>query len=156
MSTVGGLMHHLTCSCFVMTDVSYHTELLTRALEASNVVATLLSPLDIQYLTGCATQGDGNGSVSYGCNHTCKSLCEFGSELSSGSGSQLGGIMHANNNHWIGFLISPNESTIYLADSLHHQMGDVDLPAAVKEVVRIVCWWLNESYCGLNKSAPMF
>jgi hypothetical protein len=55
LSTVGGLMHHLTFSCLVTTDISYHVELLARALEASDIRARLLSPLDIQYLTGCAT-----------------------------------------------------------------------------------------------------
>jgi hypothetical protein len=153
LSTVGGLMHHLTFSCLVTTDISYHMELLAKALEASNIRARLLSPLDIQYLTGCATQADRNGSVSYGCNRTCNNLRQLGSELSSGSASQFGGIMHINNNHWIAFLISPMESTIYLADSLHRQMGDSGLPVAA---IGTLQWWLNESYSGLNKSTPTF
>ncbi|KAF8336306.1 uncharacterized protein EI90DRAFT_3168485 [Cantharellus anzutake] len=96
------------------------------------------------------------GSVTYGCNHTCKDLCQLGSELSSGSESQFGGIMHANNNHWIAFSVFPKESVIYLADSLHWETGGADLPVAAKEVANILQWWLNESYSGLNKSTPTF
>ncbi|KAF8314562.1 uncharacterized protein EI90DRAFT_3022271 [Cantharellus anzutake] len=141
LGSIKGLIHHLTLSCLVTTDISYHVELLERDLEAHGISARLLSPIDVQYLTGCATQPDGNGHE------------RFGSELSSGTIPQFGGITHINNNHWVAFLISTTEATIFLVDSLH----GVDGPSvAATEVIHVLQWWLSTSYLELNQSAPPF
>ncbi|KAF8314150.1 uncharacterized protein EI90DRAFT_3022462 [Cantharellus anzutake] len=153
LGSIGGLIRHLTLSCLVTTDISYHIELLERDLEAHGIHARLFSPIDIQYLTGCAMQLDGNGHKRYTNDCTCKVLRRFGSELSSGTMSQFGGITHINNNHWVAFVISATESTIYLADSLHQPTG-VDI--AAKEAVNALQWWLNMSYLESNQSVLPF
>ncbi|KAF8329691.1 uncharacterized protein EI90DRAFT_3124926 [Cantharellus anzutake] len=154
-SSIGGLLRHLTFSCLVTTDISYHIQLLERALDANDVKARLFSPLDIQYLTGCAMQPDGNGLKRYRHDRTCKTLHQFGSELSSGSISQFGGITHINN-HWIAFVISSRELTIFIADSLHWPMGNNGPPAGVKEAAATLQWWLNMSYLSSNQSVSPF
>jgi hypothetical protein len=156
LSSIGGLVRHLTFSCLVTTDIAYHIELLERALEANEIEARLLRPLDIQYLAGCAMQRDGNGWERYHSDQACKNLRKLGLELSSGHGSRFGGIRHINNNHWIAFLISPVESTIYLTDSLRWPTEDDGPPAAVEETVGILQWWLTVSCLGSNKSILPF
>jgi hypothetical protein len=156
LSSIGGLLRHLTFSCLVTTNISYHIQLLERALDANDVKARLFSPFDIQYLTGCAMQLNGKGLERYCHDHTCKTLCQFGSELSSGSISQFGGITHVNNSHWIAFIISPRESTIFLADSLHWPVGNNGPPTGVKAATATLQWWLNTSYSGSNQSVSPF
>ncbi|KAF8309944.1 uncharacterized protein EI90DRAFT_3024756 [Cantharellus anzutake] len=152
---IGGLTRYLSFSCLVTTDISYHIELLKHALEVADISARLLSPLDIQYLTGCAMQSDGNGPERYRQSLTCKMLHQFGAELASGSVHQFGGIIHVNN-HWIAFSISPLESTIYLGDSFHKPMGDDGQSVAVKEVIRVLRWWLDISSPEPSQSASLF
>ncbi|KAF8314588.1 uncharacterized protein EI90DRAFT_2948021 [Cantharellus anzutake] len=96
-------------------------------------------------------QQDGNGLERYRCDQTCQTLQQFGIELASGSVSQFGGITHINNNHWIAFLISPVESTIYVADSLRQPTEDNGLSA-----VDVLQWWLAASYSSPNKSVLPF
>ncbi|KAF8337547.1 uncharacterized protein EI90DRAFT_2909896, partial [Cantharellus anzutake] len=79
-----------------------------------------------------------------------------GSELSSGSVTQFGGITHVNNNHWVAFLISPTESTIYLADSLRAPTRDDKTSVPATEAICALQWWLDASYLELNKSVSPF
>jgi hypothetical protein len=147
--SIGGLTHYLSLSCLVTTDIMFHTELLKNSLVAGDVSARLLSPLDIQYLTRCAMQSDGNVLERYRHDFAFKTLHEFGAELKSGSILQFRGIMLINNNHWMAFSISPINSTIYLGDSLC-PMGDVQSIAA-KEAIRTLEWWLDVSYSGSDQ-----
>jgi hypothetical protein len=155
-STIGGLMRYLSISCLTTTDMTLHLDLLCNNLESGNVRACLLSPLHIQYLSGCGRLIGKNGLERYRNDRTYLALRQLGSKLVSGSISQFGGIMLVNGNHWIGFLISSAESTIYLADSLYHRMEDINSSCTAKEATEILQWWLDASNLESNQHSTPF
>jgi hypothetical protein len=152
-SAIGVLIRYLSISCLVTTDIIHHIEILQGDLETARPKVRLMSPIEIQYLVGCVSQGK-RGLATYKHLHTYKGLCHLGNELVSGAATHIGGVLLVNQNHWISFIINPENSTVRLADSLH--IAQTSLSRAMVEAMEIIQWWLNVSYLGSNKPVISF
>ena len=144
-SAIGVLMRYLSISCLVTTDIIHHIEILQSHLERTERRTGLIPPLDVQCLSECALQGNG-GLAIYKCLHTYNGLHHLGGEFISGAVTHLGGILHIDSNYWVSFIISSENSTVFLADSLHR--AGTGTSRVMEEAMGILVWWLNTSYSG--------
>ncbi len=138
-SVVGVLMHYLSISCLVTTDVIHHIEILQAHLERMDLKIRLIPLFNIQHLSRCSSQGSG-GLATYKHLQTYSGLCHLGMEFISGAITHLGGIIHVTSNHWISFVISSEDSRVFLGDSMSR---------AMVEAMGNIKWWLN-TYSGSN------
>src|SRR5260370_11232956 len=140
-------------SCLITTNITHHIEILQSQLERMGITTRLIPPLDIQCLSGCASQGNG-GLATYKCLHAYNGLHHLGGEFISGTVTHISSILHVHSNHWVSFVMSLEASTIFLGDSLHG--AGIGTSRAMVEAMGIIEWWLKASYSGSNIPVTLF
>src|SRR5260370_19726582 len=140
-------------SCLITTNITHHIEILQSQLDRMGITTRLVPPLDIQCLSGCASQGNG-GLATYKHLHAYNRLCHLGGEFISGTVTHIGSILHINSIHWVCFIMSSEASTIFLGDSLHR--AGIGTSRAMVEATEIIEWWLKASYSGSNIPVTSF
>src|SRR5260370_29121804 len=89
--SISVLMQYLSTLCLITTDITHHIEILQSQLERMGITTRLIPPLDIQHLSGCASQGNG-GLTTYKCLHAYNGLHHLGGEFVSGAVTHIGSI----------------------------------------------------------------